>query len=69
MRVDIKKPHRGAASVMSPYVQLSRGKSLQRLLILRPFDLEELRAPIPEELMAELEWEHKISELTAEMYP
>ena len=69
MRVDIKKPHTGAASVMSPYVQLSRGKSLQRLSILWPFDSEELRAPIPEELMAELEWEHKKSELTAEMYP
>ena len=31
LRVDIKRPHTGAASVMSPYVQLSRGQALQRL--------------------------------------
>ena len=68
LRVDIKKPHTGAASVMSPYVQLSRGQSLQRLSILRPFDADDLRAPIPEELMAELEWEQKMNELTMEIY-
>jgi ATP-dependent DNA helicase PIF1 len=69
VRVDIKKPHTGAASVMSPYVQLSRAQSLQRLSILRPFDPEDLRAPIPEELKAELEWEQKMNVLTAEIYP
>ena len=42
LRVDIKRPHTGAASVMSPYVQLSRGQSLQRLSILRPFDSNDL---------------------------
>jgi len=69
LRVDIKKPHTGAASVMSPYVQLSRGRSLQRLSILRPFDPEDLRASIPDELKAELEWEQKMNALTTEIYP
>lgn len=69
LRVDIKKPHVGSASVMSPYVQLSRGQSLQRLSILRPFDPDDLRAPIPEELKAELRWEQEMSVLTAEIYP
>jgi ATP-dependent DNA helicase PIF1 len=68
LRVDIKKPHTGGASVMSPYVQLSRGQSLERLSILRPFDPEDLRAPIPDELTAELRWEQKMSELTMRMF-
>lgn len=68
LRVDIKKPHTGAASVMSPYVQLSRGQSLQRLSILRPFNPEDLRAPIPNELTTELEWEQKMCELTMTIY-
>ena len=59
----------GAASVMSPYVQLSRGQSLQRLSILRPFDPDDLRAPISEELKAELKWEKEMSELTTSIYP
>jgi hypothetical protein len=69
LRVDIKKPHTGAASVMSPYVQLSRGRSLQRLSILRPFNADDLRAPIPEELIVELEWERQMHEQTTEIYP
>jgi hypothetical protein len=69
LRVDIKRPHVGASSVMSPYVQLSRGQSLQRLSILRPFDADDLRAPISEELKAELRWEQEINETTARMYP
>src|SRR5436190_18254515 len=51
LRVDNKKPHTGAASVMSLYVQLSHGQALQRLSILRPFDPKDLCAPIPEELI------------------
>ena len=39
LRVDIKKPHTGASSVMSLYVQLSRGQSLQRHLSLDPAPL------------------------------
>jgi hypothetical protein len=53
---------------MSLYVQLSRGQSLQRISILRPFDPEDLRVPIPEELKAELKWEHEMSERTAKIY-
>jgi hypothetical protein len=34
---------------------------------LLPFDTEDLRASILEELKAELEWEHKMSELTTGM--
>ena len=54
---------------MSPYVQLSQGQSFQRLSILWPFDPDDLRAPISEELQAELKWEKEISELTASIYP
>lgn len=68
LRVDIKKPQTGAASVMSPYVQLSRVQSLQRLSILRPFDPDDLRVPIPKELIEELEWEQRMNELTAQIY-
>ena len=69
LRVDIKKPNTGNASVMSPYVQLSRSRSLHGLSILRPFDPDELRAPIPDELKEELEWEQMMSKRTAEIYP
>src|SRR5947207_5294041 len=68
LRVDIKKPHTGAASVMSPYVQLSRGQALQRLSILRPFNPDDLRAPIPDELLAELKWEQEMSTRTLVLY-
>ena len=69
LRVDIKRPHMGTASIMSPYVQLSRGQSLQRLSILRPFNPDDLRVPIPKELMEKLKWEQKLNELTAKIYP
>ena len=58
----------GAASVMSPYVQLSRGQSLQRLSILQSFDSDDLQMPIPEELIEELKWDQKMNDLTAKMY-
>ena len=69
LRVDIKRPHMGTACIMSPYVQLSRGQSLQRLSILRPFDPDDLRAPIPKELIEELKWEQKMNEFTAKICP
>ena len=69
LRVDIKRPHTGAASVMSPYVQLSRGQALQRLSILRLFDPDDLRAPIPEDLEVELKWEEEMSKETIRLYP
>ena len=68
LRVDIKRPHTGAASVMSPYVQLSRGQALQRLSILRPFNPDDLRAPIPEDLEVELKWEEEMSRETMRLY-
>ena len=68
LTLDIKRPHVGAASVMSPYVQLSRGQSLQRLSILRSFDADDLRAPISEELKMELKWEQEMNEKTAKIY-
>ena len=61
LRVDLKKPHTGAASVMSSYVSLSRGQTLS---ILRPFNPDDFRAPIPEELVAELKWEEEICKQT-----
>ena len=69
LKVNIKRPHIGAVSVMSPYVQLSQCQSLQHLSILRPFDSDDLRAPISEELKAELKWEKEMSELTTSIYP
>jgi hypothetical protein len=57
MIVDLKKPSLGSSSPASPYVQLSRGQSLDRLSIIRPFDPEELRTPLSQPLQAELEWQ------------
>jgi hypothetical protein len=66
--VDIKRPATGDASVMSPYVQLSRGQSLNRLSILRPFDPVDLRVPIPDELVKDLEWEEQMAKKTMAIY-
>jgi hypothetical protein len=66
--VDIKKPNKGPASSMSPYVQLSRGRSLQHLSIMRPFDPDELRKPLSKELIAELEWQEEMARKTATLY-
>ena len=52
---------------MSPYVQLSRGQSLQRLSILRSFDSDDLRASISKELKAEMNWKQEMSEKTAKL--
>ena len=68
-RVDIKRPNTGTATVMSPYVQLSRGRSLEGLSILRPFDPSEMREPIPEELTQELKWEEEMAVKTAALCP
>jgi hypothetical protein len=56
--VDIRKPHgRGRLPAASAYVQLSRAKSLKGVSILRPFDASELRKPLGQGLLDELEWE------------
>ena len=55
--VDIKTPAgfgSGPTSAISAYVQLSRATSLDRLSIMRPFDPEDLRRPLPSELVDEL---------------
>jgi len=45
----------------SLYLQLSRVTSLHITLILGPFDIAELRAPLSDELFAELVWEEEIA--------
>ena len=55
--VDLKKPSRALLPSSSPYVQLSRAKTLARLSILRPFDPAELRSDLSKHLLAELEWQ------------
>jgi hypothetical protein len=54
---------------MSPHVQLSKGQALQRLSILRPFDPDDLRAPIPEDLVIEMKWEEEMSKKIMRLYP
>ena len=52
---DLRKPLTGSTEAASLYVQLSRVQSLQHLSIMRSFDPVELRKPLPEELLKELE--------------
>ena len=67
--VDIKQPSgRGKSPGASPYVQLSRAKSLSRLSILRPFNPQDLRSPLPKELQAELQWQEQLAEKTKKLY-
>jgi len=67
--VDLKRPTgRGRSPGSSPYVQLSRIKSLSRLSILRPFDPQDLRSPLPKELQAELKWQEQLAERTKKLY-
>ena len=65
--VDLKKPS-GPAQSASPYVQLSRGTSLDKLIILRPFDIEELRKPLAKELIAEIELQEEKAKQTEQIY-
>jgi hypothetical protein len=69
--VDIKTPTgfgSGVTSAMSVYVQLSRVTSLDRLSIMRSFDAEELRRPLPSELVEELRWQEAMARKTLEIY-
>jgi len=68
LRADIKKPNFGPVTAMSPYVQLSRARSLQQISIMRPFDPAELSVPLSKELIAELEWEEQMAEKTDKLY-
>ena len=65
---DLKKPLTGSTQAASLYVQLSRVRSLQELSIMRDFDPEELRKPLPEDLIKELEWEEQMDQVTKEKY-
>jgi len=65
---DLRKPLTGSTEAASLYVQLSRIQSLQQLSIMRSFDPEELRKPLPTELLKELEWEAKMDQDTRHIY-
>jgi hypothetical protein len=64
--VDLKRPS-GHAPSTSAYVQLSRPTSLDRVSILRPFHIDELTAPLPQELIEELRWQEAMAEKTIQM--
>jgi len=66
--VDLKKPRGGYSPTSSPYVQLSRAKTLACLSILRPFDPAELRSPLSKDLLAELEWQAQKAKETEDLY-
>ena len=66
--VDIKKLNGGYSPTSSPYVQLSRPKTLASLSILCPFDAAELRTPLSKDLMAELEWQAQKAKETEDLY-
>ena len=66
--VDLKKPNGGYSPTSSPYVQLSRAKTLASLSILRPFDPAELRSPLSKDLLAELEWQAQKAKETEDLY-
>jgi hypothetical protein len=65
--VDLKKPSNHSPA-SSPYVQLSRAKTLARLSILRPFDPAELRSDLSKHLLAELEWQTQKAKETEALY-
>jgi len=62
--VDLKKPVIGPSPSSSAYVQLSRATSLDKVFIIRPFDANEFRKPLLEELLEELQWEETMFEIT-----
>ena len=65
---DLRKPLTGSTEAASLYVQLSRVQSLRQLFIMRSFDPDELRKPLPVELIKELEWEAQMDEETRNKY-
>ena len=65
---DLRKPLTGSTEAASLYVQLSRVQSLRQLSIMRSFDPDELRKPLPVELIKELEWEARMDEETRNKY-
>ena len=65
---DIHRPRTGSAPSTSPYVQLSRARSLERVSIMRPFNADELSTPLPKELLEELKWEEDMAQRTRAVY-
>ena len=65
---DLKTPASGITQAASLYVQLSRVRSLQELSIIRDFDSAELRKPLSDDLIKELEWEEKMDQMTKNKY-
>ena len=53
--MDLKKPSKGSLDYAYGYVALSRVRTLNDLLILRPFEIDILRAKIPVDLEEEME--------------
>jgi len=66
--LDLKKPRIGGSPAASPYVQLSRARSLHKVFIMRPFDAADLRIPFSKDLEEELKWEDEMAEKTKLAY-
>lgn len=66
--VDLKRPDKGGSSYASAYVQLSRVTTLDHIFIMRPFNGEDLRAPLKPELQLELAWQEDMAAFTKEKY-
>ena len=58
------KPLSGGSPHASAYVQLSRAKRLDQISILRPFNSEDLKQSLSDELLAELRWQEEMAALT-----
>ena len=66
--IDLKKPDCGGSSYALAYVQLSRATELEHIFIMRPFDGDDLRAPLPQALEQELAWQEDMATFTSERY-
>ena len=64
VRIDLMKPLSGGSPHASAYVQLSRAKRLDQISILRPFNSEDLKQSLSDELLAELRWQEEMAALT-----
>ena len=65
---DLRKPLTGSSEAASLYVQLSRARTINQLSIMRWFDPAELRKPLPDDLIKELEWQEMMDETTKNKY-
>ena len=65
---DLDKPRDSRAPPTSAYIQLSRARSLQCVSIMRPFDIDQLSAPLPPELLDELRWQSDLAQQTRAAY-